>query len=198
MNAHETQRRWNETRWMDSVCEHWEALFGSLRDEPSRAEAICSLGLKLIMEDGVNAFSQGRTRGLLPFFSLLLDCPEAARRLCSLGMRVVKRDVERNETTRSRVRAILWDILPSRQLMNGHSSRGHALIARRSSSPSRGGKKNGKVTRQTCKRPRPVKHGMLARRAAENRRRRLARSKANGAGPTAFPGGMGDRSANAA
>jgi len=183
---------------MDSVCEHWEALFGSLRDEPSRAEAICSFGLKMITEARINAFPQGRTRGLLPFFSLLADYPDAARRLCSLGMRVVKRDVERNETTRSRVRAILWDMLPSRQLMNGDSSRGHALIARRRSSPGHGGNKIGKVTRQTRKRPRPVKHGMLARRAVEKRRKRMVRSKTNGSDSIAFPREMDARPASAA
>jgi len=198
MQLDEIRRRWNKTRWIDSVCEQWEALFSSLRDDPCRAEAICSLGLKLIMEARVNALLQGETRGSLPFFTLLADCPEAARRLCSLGLRLVKREVERNETTRSRVRAILWDMLPARRLRNGHNSRDRVLIARRRSGLSNGGNKNGKVTRKTRESPRPIKHGMLVPRAATKRRRRLERPKANGSEPVAFPGGMGARPASAA
>lgn len=103
-----------ETRWMDAVYERWEALFQSLRDEPYRAEALCSLGMKLIMEGRIGAWPYNGTNGWVSFFALLADNPEAARNLCLLGLSLVRRDLEYNERTRTQVRAILWACRPCR------------------------------------------------------------------------------------
>ena len=148
IDADETRRRWEEIRWIDAVCERWEALFGSLRDEPCRAEAICSFGMKLIMEVRANALPQSGTGGWVPLFSLLADCPEAARSLCLLGLAMVRREVERNEATRSRVRAILWACRPQVRLVNDHDSLDRALNAHQRGDPNNGGNKSGDGTRE--------------------------------------------------
>lgn len=111
-DADETRLRQEEIRWMDAVYDRWEALFGSLRDEPYRAEALCSLGMKLIMERRVNTWPYSATGGWASFFSLLADSPEAARSLCLLGLAFVRRELEKSEGTRSQVRAILWACRP--------------------------------------------------------------------------------------
>jgi len=137
--------RWKEIRWIDAVCERWEALYGSLRGDPCRAEAICSLGMKLILEAEVNALPQVGTGGWLRFFSLLTDCPEAARCLCLLGMGVARREVERNEATRSQVRAILLACCPQRRRGNDRDSCDHELIARRRGDRINGRNKSGNL-----------------------------------------------------
>jgi hypothetical protein len=103
-----------EIRWMDAVCDRWEALFSSLRDEPYRAEALCSLGMQLIMEGRVSMWPCSASSGWASFFSLLADSPEAARSLCLLGLSFARRELENSEATRSRVRAILWACRPRR------------------------------------------------------------------------------------
>lgn len=112
VDLNRTRIRRDEIRWMDAVYERWEALFGSLQDEPYRAEALCSLGMKLIMEGRINTWPYSATEGWASFFSLLADSPEAARSLCLLGLSVVRRELEKNEGTRSRARAILWACRP--------------------------------------------------------------------------------------
>ncbi len=91
-HADETRQRWEDIAWVETVCDRWEAFFRSLLGEPWKAEALCSLGLKLVRGE-VCAAPQSTSSVWFTFFSSLFGKPTVAAQLCALGMQVVRGDI---------------------------------------------------------------------------------------------------------
>ncbi len=109
-HAEETWQRWNEIGWMETVCERWEAFFGSLVDEPARAEALCALGLKVIRQEAF-AYPYSGSSQWFTFFGSLIGKPEEAEALCALGLKVVRCEaVPGDEAIRTSVRSVLQSL----------------------------------------------------------------------------------------
>lgn len=102
-------RLWRELAWIDDVYERWEQFFGSLMDQPERAEALCSLGLSVLRGEAV-VCPQSASSRWMGFFTAVAGRPHKARALCALGLELVRREaIPCNETFRGCVRSILLD-----------------------------------------------------------------------------------------
>lgn len=106
-HADDTIQRWEETAWIESVCDRWETFFYSLMDEPNRAVALCTLGIMLVTGKCTMP-PQSAGGNWYSLFGSLTGRAQEAKELCALGIEIVSLQQPTNvKATRAQIRAIL-------------------------------------------------------------------------------------------
>lgn len=106
-HADDTTQLWKEMAFVETICERWEAFFYPLLDEPSRATALCALGIMVVT--GRSTMPPQSVGGTwLSFFGSLAGRPHQAKQLCALGLEMVALGPPRdNGPIRAQIRTIL-------------------------------------------------------------------------------------------
>lgn len=105
-HAEETNQRWEQMAWAESICDRWETFFTSLVDEPNRAMMLCSLGIIFVSAQGINPPRTGSD--WLSLFGALSGKPQLAKDLCAIGLEMIFKGIPREtEVIRDQVRAQL-------------------------------------------------------------------------------------------
>lgn len=126
-HADDTTQMWHELAWIEGICDRWDSFFYSLMDQPTRAAALCSLGLLLVSGEA-GPLPQSVCSRWLSFFGMLVGHPRQAKELCALGLELVSKGPSRDlDNVRDQVRKVLMSRTVLPETGSAHSRRESAL-----------------------------------------------------------------------